>query len=180
MRRATIAGMTLAVATVLVTFDYTAEQPKSAGAGGDQAGAGAAHVIVAAEDVRWADAPSLPPGAKTALLEGDPKAEGFFTMRAKLPANYRIPAHWHPVAERVTVLSGKLHLGMGERFDDSAGTVLAAGGYASMPAGMRHFAWTEGETILQISTIGPWGINYVNPADDPRKSAAAGAESPKR
>jgi quercetin dioxygenase-like cupin family protein len=76
------------------------------------------------------------------VLEGDPKKEGFFTMRAKLPAGYQIPAHYHPCPERVTVLSGTFN---------------------------RRYAWTEGETVLQIGTIGPWGITYVNPTDDPRK-----------
>jgi quercetin dioxygenase-like cupin family protein len=128
-----------------------------------------AHITVAPDALKWEDAKMLPPGAKVAVIEGDPQKDGFFTMRIKLPAGYRIPPHTHPCPERVTVLSGTFHLGAGERFDESAGKPLPAGAYTSMPAGMRHFAWTEGETILQLSTIGPWGITYVNPADDPRK-----------
>jgi quercetin dioxygenase-like cupin family protein len=129
------------------------------------------HKVVRPEEIKWVDGPpSLPPGAKFAVLEGDPSSSGFFVMRAMLPANYRIPPHWHPAVERVTVLSGTMHLGMGERFDQGAGQDLPAGAYATMPPGMRHFAWTEGPVEIQIGTLGPWGIIYVNPADDPRKA----------
>jgi hypothetical protein len=133
------------------------------------------HRVIKPDAVKWEDAKMLPAGAKTAVLEGDPKAKGFVTIRAKLPANYRIPAHWHPCPERVTVLSGTLHLAMGDKFDDTKGDALTVGTYAVMPAGMRHYAWTEGEAELQVSTEGPWGITYVNPADDPRKEAAGAA-----
>jgi hypothetical protein len=43
------------------------------------------------------------------------------------------------------------------------------GSFAVMPAGVRHFASMKGETILQLHGVGPWGITYVNPADDPRQ-----------
>jgi quercetin dioxygenase-like cupin family protein len=138
-------------------------------AAGGAAGMGS-HVMVRPDDIKWMDGPpSLPAGAKFAVIEGDPAKEGFFVMRAVLPANYRIPPHWHPAVERVTVLSGTMYLGMGERFDESAGQALPAGTYAAMPAGMRHFAYTRGETTIQIGTNGPWGITYLNPADDPRQ-----------
>jgi len=32
-----------------------------------------------------------------------------------------------------------------------------------------HFAIAEGETVIQLTSIGPWEINYVNPEDDPRR-----------
>jgi quercetin dioxygenase-like cupin family protein len=129
------------------------------------------HKVVRPEEIKWMDGPpSLPPGAKFAVLDGDPSSNGFFAMRVMLPANYRIPPHWHPTVERITVLSGTMHLGMGERFDQNAGQELPAGGYATMPSGMRHFAWTDGPTVIQLATLGPWGITYVNPADDPQKA----------
>jgi hypothetical protein len=74
----------------------------------------------------------------------------------------------------VTILSGTLHLAMGDKFEEGKGEALTVGSYAVMPAGMRHYAWTEGEVELQVSTEGPWGITYVNPADDPRKPGDAG------
>ncbi len=120
-------------------------------------------------EVAWKDAPaSLPPGAKMAILEGDPTKEGFFTMRLQLPDGYRVAPHWHPKTERLTVIAGTVHLGIGDRFDDKATRPLPAGTYSSMPPKMAHFAWMEGDVILQLSSIGPWGVIYVNSADDPR------------
>jgi hypothetical protein len=71
--------------------------------------------------------------------------------------------------ERVTVISGTLHLGMGERFDRDGVRALPAGSYSFMHPGMKHFAWAAGHTVLQLDTTGPWAINYVNPVDDPRR-----------
>jgi quercetin dioxygenase-like cupin family protein len=127
-------------------------------------------VTVTPADIKWQDGPpSLPGGAKVALLEGDPSREGPFVMRAKLPDGYKIPPHTHPRDERVTVISGALYLGMGGKFDEKEGVALPAGSYARMPAGMKHFGWARGETVIQINGEGPWAIDYVDPKDDPRK-----------
>jgi len=131
---------------------------------------GVDHKMLRPDTITWQDGPpSLPPGAKFALLEGDPAKPGFFAMRLRLPDGYRIPPHYHPGVERVTVLSGTFHLGHGETFDPAAAEVLPAGSYSSMQPGMRHFAFAKGETVVQVATMGPWGITYVNPADDPRR-----------
>jgi quercetin dioxygenase-like cupin family protein len=90
-----------------------------------------------------------------------------------LPDNYKIAPHYHPTAERITVLSGTLQLAEGDSFDTSRLQDLPAGSYATMPAGMHHFASTKGQTVIQLSTIGPWGITYLNPADDPRTRVEA-------
>lgn len=120
----------------------------------------------------WKDGPpSLPRGAKFTVLEGDPTADGPFTMRIKLPGGYRIPPHTHPKTERLTVISGTFRLGMGARFDTSGMQTLPAGTYGFWPAGMQHFAEARGETVVQVHGTGPWQIVYVNPADDPRSSA---------
>lgn len=127
------------------------------------------HGFFSTADIKWVDGPpSLPAGAKVAMLEGNPAQEGPFTMRLRLPDGFQIQPHWHPAVEHVTVLSGTFNLGMGEKFDKSAGRALAAGSFAFMPPGMRHFAWATGETVLQVHGMGPWKIHYVNPADDPR------------
>ncbi len=131
----------------------------------------AKHVMVTPADLKWIDAPpGLPPGAKIAVLEGDPAKKGSFTMRAQMPASYKIPPHTHPTAEHITVISGALHLGGGDKFDETVGQELVAGSYAVMPAGMKHYAWSPGETIIQVHGMGPFEINYVNPADDPRNA----------
>jgi quercetin dioxygenase-like cupin family protein len=129
------------------------------------------HPIVAVPDqITWGPPPPfLAAGAKVAVLEGDPKAMGFFTIRVQMPDHYRVAPHYHPGTEHVTVLKGTFKVGMGEKFDASALTRLPVGSFAATPARVAHFAETEGETIVQLHGIGPWGIVYVNPADDPRR-----------
>lgn len=127
------------------------------------------HILKAPADIQWADAPpSLPAGAKIAILEGDPSKPGPFTMRIMVPANYHVPPHHHPADEHVTVLSGTFSLGMGETFDEKALTELPVGGFAMMRTGTRHFAWSRDGAVVQLHGIGPWGLTYVNPQDDPR------------
>jgi hypothetical protein len=123
------------------------------------------------DQIEWREGPaSLLPGAKLAVLEGDPAQEGFFTIRLKMPDGFRVAPHWHPKIERITVIAGVLNLGTGDTFDPESKSILklGAGSYSSMPAKMTHFGWMTGETILQLSSIGPWEVVYVNPADDPR------------
>jgi quercetin dioxygenase-like cupin family protein len=122
-------------------------------------------------DVRWKTGPaSLPSGAKLAVLEGDPGKDGFFTMRLWLPDGFKIPPHFHPKVEHVTVIKGTFNFGMGERFDQTATREMPEGTFGFWPAGMKHFAWAKGETILQLHGTGPWMITYVNPSDDPRNT----------
>jgi uncharacterized RmlC-like cupin family protein len=91
------------------------------------------------------------------------------TLRLRFPANYSIPPHWHSMTERVTVLSGALHVGMGDKLDRQASQTLEPGGFVSLPAAMHHFAWTTTPTVVQINLEGPFDISYVNPADNPQK-----------
>jgi quercetin dioxygenase-like cupin family protein len=127
------------------------------------------HVMFAAADLKWTDAPpSLPAGAKIAVLTGDPGKAGPFTIRLKFPAGYKVPPHTHPTAENVTVVSGTVGLGSGAKFDEAAGHEMTVGGFAAMPAGMEHFAWCKSECVLQIHSTGPFEVKYVNSADDPR------------
>ena len=131
------------------------------------------HQIHRAAEIAWKDGPpSLPPGAKFAILEGDPAKEGPFTMRLRVPDGYKIPPHMHPAVERVTVISGIFNLGMGDKFDLHATEAMPAGTYGHWQPGMKHFAWAKGETIVQLHGMGPWRIEYLNPADDPRNKKA--------
>ena len=128
------------------------------------------HVLVPADKVQWGPAPpALPAGAQISVLEGNPAEKGTVTLRLKFPANYNIPPHWHSMTERVTVLSGALHVGMGDKLDRQASQTLAPGGFVSLPANMHHFAWTATPTVVQINLEGPFDIFYVNPTDDPQK-----------
>ncbi len=113
--------------------------------------------------------PALPSGAQLAVLEGDPSQPVEFTMRLKMPGGYKIPPHSHPRTEHVTVISGAFKVGMGDKFDTSQGMTLSPGTFAWIKPDMHHFAWSEGETVIQLHGQGPWEINYVNPDDDPRR-----------
>ena len=125
--------------------------------------------LITPDAVKWADGPaSLPAGAKVAVLEGDPARDGPFVLRVRLPDGMRILPHTHPRDERVTVLSGTLHLGAGKAFDPAAAKPLKAGSYGRTRAGVPHFGWAEGETVLQLHGTGPWAVEYVRPGDDPR------------
>jgi quercetin dioxygenase-like cupin family protein len=130
------------------------------------------HITHIPTDLKWTDGPaSLPAGIKIAVLEGDLTKPGPFTFRVKFPANYRIPPHFHPGVEHVTVLNGSFYMGFGDAFDESKATQLPAGGFAAMQIGTHHYAFTKGETEIQIHSIGPWGITYVNSMDDPRNKS---------
>jgi hypothetical protein len=128
------------------------------------------HVIITPDAIKWVDGPaSLPAGSKMAILEGDPTKDGQFVIRVKMPDGFKIMPHTHAKDERVTVLSGTLYLGMGEKFDEKVAKEMPAGSYGRTEAGMKHFGYVKGETVLQLHGQGPWTVDYVNPADDPRK-----------
>lgn len=129
------------------------------------------HVMHSKKDMKWIAAPpALPPGAQIAVLDGDPAKEGEFTMRVKVPANYKIMPHTHPADEHITVIEGSLYMGLGEKFDAKSTHELKAGDYGRMTKGTQHFALTKSPAVFQLHGMGPWGINYINPADDPRSS----------
>lgn len=126
--------------------------------------------IYPAAEVKWQEGPpALNKGARMAILEGDPTKEGLFTIRLRLPDGFSIQPHFHSQVEHVTVLSGAFNLGMGEKFDKSAAREMPTGTFGFWPAGMKHFAWAKGDTVLQVHGTGPWTITYINAADDPRK-----------
>jgi quercetin dioxygenase-like cupin family protein len=128
------------------------------------------HFVHRPAEIQWKPAPAaLPPGAQVAVLRGDPAQPGLFTMRLKFPAGYIVSPHWHASDEHATVLSGTLLLGVGEKFDAAKLEAITPGMLMVMPATHRHFARFDQETVLQLHGIGPWVVNYVNPADDPRK-----------
>jgi anti-sigma factor ChrR (cupin superfamily) len=121
------------------------------------------------DKIEWRDdLKALPPGAKFAVLEGDPAKDGPFVIRLRMPDGYTVPAHTHPKTERVTVLSGTFHIVMGDKLDKASARKMPAGAFGYWAAGMKHMVWADGETVVQLHGNGPWSIKYVNPADDPR------------
>jgi uncharacterized RmlC-like cupin family protein len=129
----------------------------------------AQHVLSTPDTLKWVEPPTFP-GARLAVVHGNPGQEGPFVYRVKMPANYKIAPHFHKAAENVTVLAGTFWVGMGEKFDQGSGKELPVGGFASIPPTHPHFAWAGNqETVVQVHGTGPTDITFVNPADDPRK-----------
>lgn len=164
MRSARFGGLALTLALLAASSGQTpmtAQEPSP--------GQAQMHLYPAAE-LKWGRGPaSLPPGAQVVVLEGDPAREGAFTMRLRLPDGYQVGPHYHSGVEHVTVIAGTFNVGVGDKFDKAATKPMRAGTFGYWPPPMRHFAWAEGETILQLHGSGPWTVTYVNPADDPRK-----------
>lgn len=150
----------------------TASAPKKAPEKSKAAGPGP--VVVTPDKIQWGPAPPVfQPGAQFAVLSGDPSKPGPFVVRLKFPDGYRVMPHWHPTAETVTVLSGEFRVGMGSKFDESALTSLPPNSLAVVPTHHNHFAMAKGETEVQVNSIGPFKLVYVNPADDPSKGQAS-------
>jgi quercetin dioxygenase-like cupin family protein len=134
------------------------------------------HVIQQMKDAQWGPAPPLiPPGAQIAVLSGDPGKAAPYAVRLKFPANYAIQAHSHPTDENVVVVEGSLTFGMNDKLVKNAASnvTLSHGGFALMPANMNHFAYTTRGATIVLYGVGPVEFKYVNPADDPRNSAAS-------
>lgn len=131
---------------------------------------GEGHVMATPEDLQWGSVKSMSPGAEIAVLEGDLSKEAPFTMRLRMPANYDLLPHTHPEYERVTVLSGTFHFAHGDEFDAEKVETLPEGSFAVMAPGEPMYGRTgDEEVVIQLHGTGPWGIEYVNPEDDPRK-----------
>jgi hypothetical protein len=153
------------VILVTVTFSATARAQGPAPARSEM-GAPESVLRLTPAELTWGAGPSmLPPGASMALIEGSPSQPGPFTFRLKFPANYRIPAHWHPVKVTVTVISGTFHMGLGDALDTSNSKTLPAGSVFEMPARLHHFGWTSEETIIQEHGVGPLTVHYLGAAD---------------
>lgn len=130
------------------------------------------HPVLTPASIQWGEMPPMfLPGGKMAVLEGDPSKTGHFAVRIRVPDGYKVMPHWHPTRERVTVISGTFNIGMGDSFDANKGDALPAGSYTYMDAKMRHYAWSTGDTEIQVDGEGPFKLIYVNAADDPSKSA---------
>lgn len=156
MRKAILWSTVLTIAMLGAAFAQNADAPT--------------HVMTAPKDLKWGDPPPVfEKGATFALISGDPSKEGLYVVRLKMPAGYKINPHWHPTDEHVTVISGTFSLGMGEKFDAATMKDLPAGGYALLPAEMRHYAMAKTAATVQVHGMGPFQLTYVNAADDPSK-----------
>jgi hypothetical protein len=149
--RAASVGVALIGAAALAAAVYGQEKKQSVDA----------HKIVHFGDLKW-----------TPILKGCELA-GVYADGA------RIPAHWHPTDENVTVLQGTFRVGMGETFDESKLQTMNVGNFAMMPKEMRHYATFKGETTVQLHGAGPFKVNWVNPSEVPPPDAPAAAAKQK-
>lgn len=125
--------------------------------------------VIHAEELVWTPFPPFPPAARLAILVGDPSKDGPYLLRVKLPAGTRMQPHTHPEDRIYTVISGVFYIGLGEEFDANKLTAHSPGSVVILPGGQAHFHWAKsGEYITQVSAIGPLGLAYLDPGDDPR------------
>ena len=154
IKKVLISATMLAVAGAAFSYATTAEEMRE----------------LTPTDIAFKDDPAFPKGAQSMLIHGDPAKPEFFIIRLKFPPNYIVPAHTHPRFESVTILTGKMGHGMGEKVDTTKGRMLGAGSLLLLPENHAHYVWTgDEESIIQVAATGPFDIVYVNPDEDPRK-----------
>ncbi|HLW98644.1 MAG TPA: cupin domain-containing protein [Candidatus Acidoferrales bacterium] len=106
---------------------------------------------------------------KLAVVQGDPMTPGrSFTVHLSCTDGAKFASHWHPTTENVTVLKGSVRVGMGPKWDDASMSEMGAGGFASVPAHMIHYAQCKGDTVLQVHGIAPFVVNFVDANGDPK------------
>jgi len=124
---------------------------------------------IRSEDIDWRPFPAFPPTARLAVLAGEPTQPGPYLIRVRIPGGVKLMPHTHREDRIYTVISGVFYIGLGETFDESKLVAHAPGTVLVLPAGQPHFHWARsGEYITQVSAIGPLGIAYIDPSDDPR------------
>jgi anti-sigma factor ChrR (cupin superfamily) len=137
-----------------------------------------AHKIVHFGDLKWTP---IMKGCELAPVAGDPNADGAtFVLRIRCADGIKVPAHWHPTDENLTVLKGTFLVATGDAFDETKLQTMSVGNFIMMPKEMRHFALCKGETIVQVHGTGPFKVNWVNPSEvQPPDAPAAAPAKPK-
>ncbi len=126
------------------------------GATGALASADPAPTIVTLQTAKWQQGTGAFAGVQIASIVGDPSASGgYYAYLIKMPDGTRVAPHFHGMTENVVVLSGTLMVGLGDIMDPSKMLPLGPGSVASVPAGLHHYAVSKGDTIIEVSGIGP-------------------------
>ena len=155
MKRAQMGIICFGLATVLFVALGVRSQEKKA--------ATQDHMILHSSDLKWQP---IMKGCELAPVDGNPDADGqLFVIRLRCAEGTKIPPHWHPTDESVTVLKGTFQVGMGETFDETKLATMNPGNFGKVPKETRHFAFSKTETIVQVHGVGPFKVNWVNPAD---------------
>ena len=128
-------------------------------------------IFINPKDIKWGDAPpSMPKGAKLAVLQGDPGKAGPFVVRLMVPPGYKVAPHWHSQDESLTVISGTLYFGKGDKLEMSKAHALSVGGFHALPGKEHHYVFAKTRTVIQVNGSGPFDMTYINPDDDPQKA----------
>jgi quercetin dioxygenase-like cupin family protein len=121
------------------------------------------------EHIEWRPFAAFPTGVLLAVVVGDPTKAGPYLTRVKAPSGAKLMPHKHPEDRIYTVISGTFYIGFGETFDGNTVTAYPPGTVLVLPGDTWHFHWAKsGEYVSQISAIGPLGLEYAHPGDDPR------------
>ena len=121
------------------------------------------------DDIDWEPFPAFPPSARLAIVVGQAAEPGPYVIRVKVPHGVKLMPHRHPEDRVYTVISGVFYIGLGEQFDEGKLAAYPPGAVIVLPGGTPHFHWAKsGEYVSQVNAIGPLGLEYLNPDDDPR------------
>jgi quercetin dioxygenase-like cupin family protein len=125
------------------------------------------------EDVDWKPFAAFPPSARLAVIVGDPAKPGPYVIRVKVPGGVKLMSHRHPEDRVYTIISGVFYIGRGDQFDGDEVQAYPPGSVIVLPGDTSHFHWARsGEYIVQVTAIGPLGLEYVNVNDDPRSKTS--------
>jgi quercetin dioxygenase-like cupin family protein len=128
-----------------------------------------------AEDIDWRPFPAFPSSVRLAIVVGRPSEAAPYVVRVKVPRDVKLMPHRHPEDRVYTVISGVFYIGLGDRFDPDKLQAYPPGSVVVLPGNTSHFHWARsGEYVTQVTAIGPLGIEYVNPKDDPRNTGGSG------
>jgi len=134
-------------------------------------GTSESHSFINPNDIKWgATPPSMPKGAKIAVLQGDPGKPGPFVIRLMVPPGYKIAPHWHTQDESLTVISGTFYFGTGDKAETSNAHTLSAGGFHFLSGKEHHYLIAKSQAVIQVNGNGPFDMTYVNPDDAPQKA----------
>lgn len=121
------------------------------------------------EDIAWRPFAAFPPSVRLAVIVGRPSEPGPYMIRVRVPYDTKLMPHKHPEDRIYTVISGAFHIGLGDDFDPNKLQSYRPGSVIILPGNTAHFHWAKtSEYITQVTAIGPLGLEYVNPHDDPR------------
>ena len=126
------------------------------------------------EELEWRSFAAFPCTARLAILIGDPTRPGPYVIRVRVSAGGRLMPHKHPEDRVYTVISGVFYIGLGEKFDETLLSAYGVGSVIVLPGDQPHFHCARsGEYVTQVNALGPLGLTYLDPADDPRLATSA-------